>query len=210
VSQRWSGYARTERDVYHTPDWVTRTLLPFLRPVARIWEPAAGQGKMTEALHDAGYTVIATDIADGVDFLAEQDGRGAEAIVTNPPFNQARAFIERALTLMQPVRGQIAMLLRTDFDHAITRQHLFGGCPVFAKKLVLTKRIVWYERPNAAPSFNHAWYVWDWQHRGAPNLIYPCVDHSPARRRPRASASTPNPRAASAAASLPRPGRSAR
>jgi hypothetical protein len=180
LSQRWSGYERSERDVYHTPDWVTRTLLPVLRPVSRVWEPAAGQGKMTEALRDAGYEVVATDIADGVNFLAESHHRGAQAIITNPPFNQAREFIEHALVLMEPVRGQIAMLLRTDFDHAITRQHLFGGCPAFAKKLVLTKRIVWYERPRAAPSFNHAWYLWDWQHSGAPNLVYPpCLDLRP-------------------------------
>ena len=176
MSQRWSGYTRSDRDLYHTPDWVTQTLLPALRPVTCIWEPAAGQGKMTGALQAAGYDVIATDIADGLDFLAEKRNRGAEAIVTNPPFNQAREFIEHALALMEPVRGQVAMLLRTDYDHAITRQHLFGGCPAFAKKLVLTRRIVWYERPNAAPSFNHAWYVWDWQHSGAPCLMYPCLD----------------------------------
>jgi hypothetical protein len=176
VSQRWSGYTRSVGDLYHTPDWVTRTLLPALRPISRIWEPAAGQGKMTGALRDAGYDVIATDIADGVDFLAEAQHHGAEAIVTNPPFNRAREFIEHALDLMETVRGQVAMLLRTDFDHAITRQHLFGSCPVFSKKLVLTKRIVWYERPKAAPSFNHAWYVWDWQHSGAPNLVYPPLD----------------------------------
>jgi hypothetical protein len=49
---------------------------------------------------------------------------------------------------------------------------LFGGCPQFAKKLVLTKRIVWFDGPKAAPSFNHAWYLWDWQHSGLPVLAY--------------------------------------
>jgi hypothetical protein len=179
VSQRWSGYVRSDGDLYHTPDWVTRTLLPVLRPVSCVWEPAAGHGKMAETLRAAGYDVVATDIADGVDFLAEKRNRGAEAIVTNPPFNRAREFVEHALDLMEQTRGQVAMLLRTDFDHAITRQHLFGSCRVFAKKLVLTKRIVWYERPKAAPSFNHAWYIWDWQHSGAPNLVYPCLDAKP-------------------------------
>lgn len=42
----------------------------------------------------------------------------------------------------------------------------------FAKKLVLTKRIVWFDAPGAAPSFNHAWYIWDHRHTGAPTLAY--------------------------------------
>lgn len=41
-----------------------------------------------------------------------------------------------------PADGLIAMLLRTDFDRAKTRRHLFGDCVTFAKKLVLTKRMV--------------------------------------------------------------------
>jgi hypothetical protein len=36
----------------------------------------------------------------------------------------------------------------------------------------LLKRIVWFERKGAAPSFNHAWFIWDWQHHGPPILAY--------------------------------------
>ena len=60
---------------------------------------------------------------------------------------------------MKPARRLVAMLLRCDYDHAGTREHLFGGCPAFALKLVLTKRIVWFDGPKAAPSFNHAWFL---------------------------------------------------
>jgi hypothetical protein len=42
------------------------------------------------------------------------------------------------------------MLLRTDYDHAVTRRHLFSDCHAFAKKIVLTKRIVWFDGPNSA------------------------------------------------------------
>ena len=56
---------------------------------------------------------------------------------------------------MRP-RGLVAMLLRTDFDHAASRLHLFSKCPAFTRKVVLTKRIVWFDGPKAAPSFNHA------------------------------------------------------
>jgi hypothetical protein len=64
------------------------------------------------------------------------------------------------------------MLLRRDFDHAATRAHLFAGCPTFAKKVVLTKRIKWFEDSTGSPSFNPCWMVWDRLHRGSPTLAY--------------------------------------
>jgi hypothetical protein len=75
------------------------------------------------------------------------------------------------------------MLLRTDFDHAASRRHLFSECPAFATKVVLTKRIVWFDGPKAAPSFNHAWYIWDWKHRGSPTLAYAPASGLDARHR---------------------------
>jgi hypothetical protein len=64
----------------------------------------------------------------------------------------------------------VAMLLRTDFDHAASRVHLFADCRMFAKKVVLTKRIRWFEDSKGSPSFNHCWMIWDRQHQGPPTL----------------------------------------
>lgn len=175
MSQRDSGYKRIERDLYETPEWVTMALVPHLiengvRPPDNIYEPAAGSGKMVAALASSGFSVDADDISDGRDFL-KCPFDGFRAIVTNPPYELAQKFIEHAIGLMRP-GGLVAMLLRTDYDHAKTRRHLFGGCPQFAKKLVLTKRIKWFEDSTGQPSFNHAWYLWDWKHSGAPILAY--------------------------------------
>jgi hypothetical protein len=174
VSQRESGYARKPGDAYQTPEWVTRALIPHLpRRPGRVWEPACGEGLMVAALGQEGLDVVASDIDVGEDFLDEMaapDGCGA--IFTNPPYVLAGQFIEHALRLMQPRLGIVAMLLRTDFDHAKTRAHLFGGCPVFARKLVLTKRIVWFEGGPSSPSFNHCWFIWDWRHSGPPTIGY--------------------------------------
>ena len=88
----------------------------------------------------------------------------------------ATEFCEHALRLMEPVQGLVAMLLRTDFDHAKSRSHLFRDCPAFAQKLVLTKRIVWFAddngKPKGSPSFNHCWMIWDWNHCGPPTIAY--------------------------------------
>lgn len=174
MSQRSSGYARQERDLYETPEWVTFALVPHIKyRVNSIWEPAAASGKIVRALESSGFAVEASDLHAPIatDFLKCESAR-CDAIVTNPPFGLAEEFIERSLALTEPSRGLVAMLLRTDYDHAKTRQYLFSGCRAFAKKLVLTRRIVWFERPGAAPSYNHAWFVWDWQNIGAPTIAY--------------------------------------
>lgn len=179
MSQRDSGYERKERDLYETPEWVTEALLPHIsdRVSAPIWEPAAASGKMVRALEKIS-PVFASDVAPGSSFVERQDFLEAtkasfdfDYIVTNPPYELATEFIIKALALVNP-NGLVAMLLRTDFDHAKTRAPLFGGCPRFAKKLVLTKRIKWFEDSNGQPSFNHAWFIWDWRHKGPPTIAY--------------------------------------
>ena len=172
MSQRESGYERKALDQYETPSWVTLALVSHLPEInGVIWGPASGRGKMVAALRQAGFDVMGSGITEGVDFLRHAPPQtGIRAIITNPPYALAREFIERALHF-DDVRV-IAMLLRTDFDHAATRAHLFAHCPMFAKKVVLTKRIRWFEDSTGSPSFNHCWMIWDRQHRGEPTLAY--------------------------------------
>lgn len=178
MSQRDSGYARKPLDFYPTPEWVTDALRPHLPKLDYIWEPACGSGEMVRALERTGASVLRTDISSGNDFLmfTPPTHERLEAIITNPPYDLAEEFCERALQMMEPARGLVAMLLRTDFDHAKSRAHLFRDCPAFSKKLVLMKRIVWFVeadgKPKASPSFNHAFYIWNWKHEGAPSIAY--------------------------------------
>jgi hypothetical protein len=177
MSQRESGYERKERDLYETPEWVTEALIPHLpRAPVHIWEPAQGSGKMVRALRPVSL-VTATDIESGTDFLTvDRPYVMIDAIVTNPPYELGTEFCEHAMRLMESCGGQVAMLMRTDFDHAKSRSHLFRDCPAFAKKVVLTKRIVWFApEPGSkgkSPSFNHAWFIWDWKHEGPPTIGY--------------------------------------
>lgn len=186
MSQRDSGYERKANDLYETPEWVTEALLVHLDIRGMdIWEPAAGSGKIARVLSKYAKKVIQTDIDEGLSFfifepLVNQNEfstrypRTIGAIITNPPYGKAREFIEHALKLMEPANGVIAMLLRCDYEHASTRAHLFRDCPMFAKKIVLTKRIVWFqtEGKKAAPSYNHAWYIWDYKHKGPPTIAF--------------------------------------
>lgn len=183
MSQRDSGYERKAFDFYRTPEWVTEALIPFIPSNVRgIREPAAGDGVMVNVLSRAGFKTYASDIAPHIgldkcqDFFAYTRISGAfGSIVTNPPYSCAMEFIEHALRLTRP-DDFVAMLLRCDFDHAKTRAHLFADCPAFTRKIVLRKRIVWFTeadgKPKASPSFNHAWYLWDWQNTETPKLSW--------------------------------------
>jgi hypothetical protein len=173
MSQRNGGYQRKCNDAYQTPPWVTQTLCNHL-PCSRIhtiWEPAQGCGFMVKELRAYGFDVIGTDLATGTNFL-DQARTDCQAIITNPPFGLAEEFIKHSLDMMAPCRGIVAMLARIDYDSAATRRYLFADHRAFAKKLVLTKRIVWFEKKGAAPSFNHCWLIWDWRHIGPPSIAY--------------------------------------
>ena len=187
MSQRNSNYERRPLDQYDTPPSVTDALLTKLRDDARlnvVWEPACGAGLMCSAIVGAGHQVIATDILPRtplgrqVDFFSTTDAPlECRAIVTNPPFGDVgQKFAEHALALMKPRDGLVALLFRCDYDHANSRRHLFADHPAFARRIILTKRIVWFVeengKPKASPSYNHMWVVWDWKHRGPPIVEY--------------------------------------
>jgi hypothetical protein len=127
-----------------------------------------------EALRVAGARVFSTDIIDRgccdqvFDFLSPRQPRLARfgGIITNPPFGDrgrlAVSFIEAGLRRIAD-GGFLALLLPADFDSAKTRTALFRECPHFIGKIVLTQRIVWFERGDGvreAPKENHHWFLW--------------------------------------------------
>ena len=175
MSQWASGYARRANEDYPTPHWVAAALArTWLREKAPslVWEPAAGNGALADALVAEGFEVSATT-EDFFSFADRLDD-GIDAIITNPPYGGDRRgrsacdFIRHALSLEPRI---VAMLLRIDFDSGKTRADLFRDHPAFAGKIVLLDRIKWFEGPSA-PSDNHAWFVWDRDHRGKPWIAY--------------------------------------
>lgn len=183
MSQRESGYERKAFDLYETPAWVThalcRTIDDELKDI-QVWEPAAGSGKMADVIAEYSDGVFCTDLCEGpgldgvADFLSltgAPDKTRTRAVITNPPYNQAQEFCRLALQLMEPAQGLVAMLLRVDFDSAKSRRNLFCENPAWRKKIVLVDRIRWFEG-DSSPSFNHAWYLWDWTHEGPATIAY--------------------------------------
>jgi hypothetical protein len=170
MSQRVSGYKRLARDAYYTPAWPTLALIPHLPAgITKIWESCGDQDGMATPLRHAGFEVTATDIVDGIDFFQCTSAHNyPRTIVMNPAYYDAQRFIEHALT----IADIIAVLLMVDFDSAVTRRHLFADCPAFASKIVLLHRIRWFPDSTGSPSFNHAWFLWNRAHVGAPRISY--------------------------------------
>lgn len=186
MAQRKSGYERKERDLYETPAWVTQAIWDHIPVVNRpyIWEPACGSGKMAHVLNARYASDLVTYYNKGVtdtDFLLQETMPAAcTAIITNPPFNrEAEKFIRHGRKLLADNKargyaGFMAMLLPVDFDSGKTRRDMFADSPYFAGKLVLTSRIVWFEREDGTdnPSSNHAWFFWNTEQIGKPDLLY--------------------------------------
>jgi hypothetical protein len=172
MSQRVSGYERKPDEGYETIAWPIVALLTRLSGIRRAWDPCdRGSGQLVATLRAQGIDAIGTS----EDFLSVTSAPiDASDLITNPPYGENRrgemaaAFIEHALKLGVP---RVSMLLRNDFDSAITRQPLFRDNLVFAGKIVLLNRIKWFAGPSS-PSDNHAWFLWDQSHRGPPILQY--------------------------------------
>lgn len=182
MSQRNSGYDRKANDAYYTPPWVTKAVASYLRG-RHVWEPACGNGAILKQLQRMGFKGFGTDLARGEDFLSHRflmkpPKKRFNVICTNPPYGDfAQPFIERALYLTKGQRGEVAMLLKTDFDQGVTRRHIFAEHPAWSKKIVLNYRIKWFKSvTGSGPSENHAWFIWDWTNDGKPTIEYPLID----------------------------------
>jgi hypothetical protein len=161
-------------DLYETPAVAVEALLRAEQIPHCVWEPAAGRGSIVRVLREHGHAVIASDIADYgfplhfcCNFLAEIGmPAGVEALVTNPPFNEAEQFVERALQLCP----RVIMLLRLAFLESERRRGILEGrglarVYVFRKRLPMMHRDGWQGRKaNSGMAF--AWFVWDRSYTG--------------------------------------------
>jgi hypothetical protein len=179
VSQR-APLAERGDDLYETPACAVRALLAVeTLPSGAVWKPACGPGAIVRVLRAAGHQVYATDLVDyvspdqdahGIDFLMEFAVPDIASIVTNPPFKLADDFVRHALLLCP----RVYMLLRLAFLESDGRSDILEGgrlrrVYVFRERLPMMHRAGW-NGPRASSALAFAWFVWDRQHRGPPEL----------------------------------------
>jgi len=181
AAQRVSGVAtdsenREKDDFYPTPPEGTLALLSREKFEGMIWEPACGDGAISEVLKANGYHVESTDLVDRgygvprIDFLMEYKGL-CPNIITNPPYKYATEFARKALEL---ATGKVAFLVRLQFLEGKTRRELFNEFPpsrvwVFSERLSMQRGRQATE-DDAGGMIAFIWIVWDKAYIGPTQL----------------------------------------
>src|SRR5262249_12422482 len=166
-----TGFARQDRDF---PPTSPRAIEALAEQVdlrgKRILDHAYGDGSITRALEAAGACVTAFNIeiygnGRGRDFSWDVFPVEFDGIITNPPYGPrgktAESFIETGIRRLG--NGFLAFLLPADFDSVVTRRRFFDECPAFTAKIVLTRRVKWFQNPTnpkVIPKENSAWFLW--------------------------------------------------
>lgn len=144
-----SNSIREENDYYATDPSAIDILLSGRAHIASdVWEPACGEGHMSERLKHFGYNVYSTDLIDRgygdehYDFLTA-DRKWHGDIVTNPPYRYAHEFVEHSLSLIDEGRRAI-FFLKLTFLEGQKRRILFDrkqleAVYVFSKRITCAK-----------------------------------------------------------------------
>ena len=167
---------RETHDYYATDPKAVELLLAEESFDHTIWEPACGEGHISKVLEEHGYKVISTDLIDRGygkvwDFLEDgivlPDFDGD--IITNPPYNRALSFAQKALEYLQPGK-KLAMFLKLTFLEGKARKPFFKENPprivyVSSSRLLCAKNGK-FEGQGSAVCY--AWFIWEKGFSGDP------------------------------------------
>lgn len=164
-------------DYYATEPNAVELLLREEKFCHESWEPACGEGHMSEVLKAHGYDVYSTDLinrgyGDGfVDFFKIQYPINRD-IITNPPYKFAKEFVEHALDIVTNGH-KVAMFLKLTFLEGARRKELFDKYPpkkiyVFRNRVDCWKNGIKPEKASKAVCY--AWFVWVKGFNGNPTI----------------------------------------
>lgn len=176
---------RVDNDFYATPLNATKAILNEVKLYGSILEPAAGQGHISKVLREYyPYSeIVSTDlvqrgerfgipIQSDIDFLTYEFNRKFDNIITNPPFNLAQEFIERALKLSN---YKVIMFAKIQLLEGNKRRVMFDNTPL-KYVYVFSKRVNPLRNGEAldekgkpwASTMCFAWFVWEHGYEGEP------------------------------------------
>jgi hypothetical protein len=159
-----SNFARVERDFYPTPFAAVPPLISHLRGIRTFAEPCCGDGALVWHLETFGLRcVYAGDVVTAQDALAFDIYGGADAIITNPPYER-RAMHE----LIRHFEKIAPTWLLLEMDWAATRQAepFLPSC----SDIVVVGRLKLFEETKHAGKENFGWFRFDHRHTGGPVL----------------------------------------
>ena len=142
-----------------------------------IWEPACGEGHISEVLKNHGHAVYSTDLVDrgygqGTHDFLQHDipTKWQGDIITNPPYKYAREFVEQALNAVES-GSKVAMFVKLTFLEGNGRRELFRQNPphtvyVSSARLECGKNGVFTGQSAVA----YCWIVWEKGYPGPTHL----------------------------------------
>ena len=170
---------REKNDYYATEPKAMELLLQLESFSPYVWEPACGEGHLSEVLKTHGYKVKSSDIIDRgytgtetLDFLKikREDIRQdfSRDIITNPPYKYAKEFVEHALDISMD-STKIAMFLKVQFLEGKARRKLFDKHPpkviyVASSRLNCAMNGNFEKYQSSAVAY--AWFIWEKGYKG--------------------------------------------
>lgn len=168
------SYKERGDDCYETPACAVEALLQVEKIPKFVWEPACGPGSIVKVLEANGHYVFDTDLYEYNDNFHVRDFLVSDmisdvvgCIITNPPYQLAQQFVEKALDLKVPL---VIMLLRLAFLESVRRTDILENSGlarihVFRNRLPMMHRRNW-AGPKASSAMPFAWFVWERGYRG--------------------------------------------
>jgi hypothetical protein len=94
------------RDVFQTPKYATKLLIPFIpKHILSFWECASGEGKISNVLmQEKNCLIINSDLKYKEDYnfltmnFPEKLDKSKSCIITNPPYSLKYKFVEKAIS----------------------------------------------------------------------------------------------------------------
>lgn len=160
---------REKNDFYATDPRAMEDLLRYETFNNNVWEPACGEGNLSEVLKKHGYNVYSTDLIDRgyqdkqINFL-ENNLQFDGDIITNPPFKYTTEFILKALESV-PTGGKVAMFLKINYLSGQRRyKDIYSKFPPYRVYIFSQKRSC--SKNNKPEGFkggamDYAWFIWE-------------------------------------------------
>lgn len=141
-----------------------------------IWECAAGEKHLSKVFEEHGYKVRSSDLivrtedVEQLDFLTSNETWNG-TIITNPPYNQAVNFIQKAMESITE-GNKVIMFLKVQFLEGKSRKKLFEKYPpkivwVSSSRITCAKNGDFeYMKANGGSAVAYAFYVWQKGYKG--------------------------------------------
>lgn len=175
-----SAHSENEREThdFYATDPIALELLLKHENFSNVWEPACGQGHLSNVLIKHNIHGKSSDLINrnfgtpDTDFLAIDNTTWNGDIITNPPFRYAQQFAEKALSII-PTGNKLALFLRIQFLEGKERKHFFKTFPpqtIYVSSSRIQCAINGQFNHKQSSAACYAWFIWTKGYNGQTTL----------------------------------------